>query len=79
MLEQKETMIEFYTRQANYGIRANPAECMQVMMGGGLDDLKETQIRSWWSSYHQKQKREMERMAATLNTASPPSLIAVTP
>ena len=63
-LEQKEIMIEFYNRQANCGIRANPAECMSAMADRGLEPIKETQIKSWWSTYHQKRKREMERMAA---------------
>lgn len=68
--EQKEVMIEFYNRQAHYGIRADTAECAAAMRERGLEPLKESQIKSWWSSYHQKRKREMERMAADLQTAS---------
>ena len=68
-LEQKETMIKFYNRQANYGIRADPVECMSAMRDRGLAVLKESQIKSWWSSYHQKRKREMERMAADIQQA----------
>ena len=62
-LEQKEVMIEFYNRQANCGIRADPKECIAAMRERGLEVLKESQIKSWWSTYHQKRKREMERMA----------------
>ena len=65
-LEQKEVMIEFYNRQANYGIRAEPKECISTMRERGLEPLKESQIKSWWSTYHQKRKREMESMAAEI-------------
>ena len=65
-LAQKQVMIEFYNRQANEGIRADPADCMAAMRERRLDVLKESQIRSWWSSYHQKQKRENERLAVNL-------------
>ena len=65
-LAQKQVMIEFYNRQANEGIRADPADCIAAMRERRLDVLKESQIRSWWSSYHQKQKRENERLAANL-------------
>ena len=65
-LQQKEVMIEFYNRQANYGIRADPVECISAMRERGLEPLKEAQIKSWWSTYHQKRKREMENMAADI-------------
>ena len=65
-LQQKEVMIEFYNRQANYGIRADPVECISAMRERGLEPLKESQIKSWWSTYHQKRKREMESMAADI-------------
>ena len=65
-LQQKEVMIEFYNRQANYGIRADPVECILAMRERGLEPLKEAQIKSWWSTYHQKRKREMESMAADI-------------
>ena len=68
-LEQKEVMMEFYNRQANYGIRADPIECLSAMRARGLEVLKESQIKSWWSSYHQKRKREMERMATEIQNA----------
>ena len=81
-LEQKEVMIQFYNRQANSLIRADPKECAAAMRERGLEVLKESQIKSWWSTYHQKRKREMERMAADLhslretpssNPSSPPT------
>ena len=56
-LEQKEVMIEFYNRQANYGIRAEPLECISTMRARGLEVLKESQNKSWWSSYHQKKEK----------------------
>jgi len=65
-LAQKQVMIEFYNRQANEGIRADPADCIAAMRERRLAVLKESQIRSWWSSYHQKQKRENERLAPNL-------------
>ena len=68
-LQQKEVMIEFYNRQANYGIRADPLACISAMRERGLEPLKESQIKSWWSTYHQKRKREMESMAADIQNA----------
>ena len=65
-LEQKEVMIEFYNRQATEGIRADPADCITAMRERGLAVLKESQIRSWWCSYHQKRRRENERLTADL-------------
>ena len=65
-LQQKEVMIEFYNRQANYGIRADPLDCISAMRERGLEPLKESQIKSWWSTYHQKRKREMESMAGDI-------------
>ena len=67
--QQKEIMIEYYNRQANYGIRADTGECAATMRERGLEPLKDSQIKSWWSSYHQKRKREMERLAQHLQTA----------
>ena len=65
-LEQKEVMIEFYNRQANYGIQANPDDCIAAMRSQGLSVLKESQMKSWWSTYHRKRRRETERLAADL-------------
>ena len=39
-LEQKEVMIEFYNRQANYGIRANGDDCIAEIKVRGLNPLK---------------------------------------
>ena len=55
-LEQKEIMISFYNRQASTGIRAEPKEIIVCMQAKGVEALKETQIISWWSAYHQKRK-----------------------
>lgn len=77
-LEQKEIMIEFYNRQANQGIRADPKECIALMRERGLEILKESQIKSSWSTYHQKRKREMERMAADLQSLREVPLSQVT-
>ena len=66
-LEQKEVMIEFYNRQANYGIRADADDCIAEMKARGLNPLRKTQITSWWSSYHQKRRRETEQLAADLH------------
>ena len=43
-------------------IRANPADVIQAMRAAGVPELKESQIKSWWSSYHRKQKQLAEDM-----------------
>lgn len=65
-LEQKEVMIEFYNHQANYGIRADADDCIAETKVRGLNPLRNTQITSWWSSYHQKRRRGTEKLAADL-------------
>lgn len=65
-LEQKERMIEFYNRRANEGMHADLVSGTSPMREKRLDLLKESQIRSWLSSYQQKRKRENERLAADL-------------
>ena len=67
---QKEVMIEFYERQATQGIRANPKDAIEVMRQRGLDPLKETQIRGWWSAYHQKRKNAVNNFAEEVNSLS---------
>ena len=67
--QQKEIMIQYYNRQANYDIQADTTECAATMRKRGLEPLKDSQIKSWWNSYHQKSEREMERMAQHLHTA----------
>lgn len=59
-------MIEFYNRQANEGMHVDPVDGTRAMREKRLDLLKESQIRSWLSSYQQKQKGENERLAADL-------------
>ena len=58
-LAQKEIMISFYNRQASSGVRADPKAVIACKRQRGLEVLKETQIRSWWSTYHQKRKRSV--------------------
>ena len=55
-------MIAFYDRQKTSQIRANPADVIQAMRAAGVPELKESQIKSWWSSYHRKQKQLAEDM-----------------
>lgn len=47
-------------------MHADPVDATRAMREKRLDLLKESQIRSWLSSYQQKQKRENERLAADL-------------
>ena len=58
-LAQKEIMISFYNRQASSGVRADPKDVIACMRDRGVEVLKETQIRSWWSTYHQKRKQTL--------------------
>ena len=58
-LAQKEIMISFYNRQASSGVRADPKDVITCMRDRGVEVLKETQIRSWWSTYHQKRKQTL--------------------
>lgn len=55
--EQKEIMIAFYELQKTSQIRANPADVIEAMKAAGVPELKESQIKSWWSTYHRKQKQ----------------------
>ena len=52
-LQQKKVMIEFYNSQANYGIRADPLDSISAVRERGLEPLKESHIKSWWSTNHQ--------------------------
>ena len=47
-------MITFYDRQKTSQIKANPADVIQAMRAAGVSELKESQIKSWWSGYHRK-------------------------
>ncbi|KAJ7391257.1 hypothetical protein OS493_019388 [Desmophyllum pertusum] len=66
---QKEIMMEFYERsQATRGIRANPKDAAEVMKQRGIEPLKESQIRSWWSTYHQKRKAALNTLTQEANS-----------
>ncbi|KAK3748502.1 hypothetical protein QZH41_000352 [Actinostola sp. cb2023] len=67
---QKEVMIEFYNMQARYGKRADPTDVIAAMRDGGMEVLKESQIKSWWSTYHQKRKKDMERFSRDIENPS---------
>ena len=64
-LAQKEIMILFYNRQASTGMRAELRDVIACMRELGVDVLKEQQIKSWWSTYHQKRKRSLNTLAAS--------------
>ena len=53
---QKDIMIAFYNRQAVNRIRAEPRDVMRAMEDAGLEVLTATQIKSWWSTYHRKNR-----------------------
>lgn len=58
--EQKDIMAAFYENQRTSRIRANPADVIEAMKEAGVPALKESQIKSWWSTYHRKQKQLAE-------------------
>ena len=70
-LEQKEIMISFYNRQATTGIRAEPKDVIASMRAQGVEVLKESQIVSWWSTYHQKKKRLLAAEVENLRSLHP--------
>ena len=55
--EQKDIMVTFYEKQRTSRIRANPADVIEAMKAAGVPTPKESQIKSWWSTYHRKQKQ----------------------
>lgn len=59
---QKDIMIAFYDRQKSSQIRANPSDVIEAMNAAGVPVLKESQIKSWWSTYHRKQKQLADDM-----------------
>ena len=66
-------MILFYNRQASTGIRAEPKYVIACIKQRGVDVLKEQQIRSWRSIYHQKRKRSLNTLTSegrTLQSAT---------
>ena len=67
-------MILFYNRQASTGIRAEPKDVIACIKRRRVDVLKEQQIRSWRSIYHQKRKRSLNTLTSegrTLQSATP--------
>ena len=69
---QKDIMVEFYNRQAINRIRADPKDVIKAMEAG-LEVLSATQIKSWWSSYHRKNK-QTSAQARVPTTAEQPSV-----
>ena len=67
---QKDIMIEFYNRQAVNRIRAEPKDVMKAMKDAGLEVLTVTQIKSWWSTYHRKNKNANVQPPATTCTST---------
>ena len=67
-------MILFYNRQASTGIRTEPKDVIACMKERGVNVLKKQQIRSWWSTYHQKRKQSLNTLISeghTLQSATP--------
>lgn len=50
-------MAAFYENQRTLQIRANPADVIEAIKAAGVPPLKESQVKSWWSTYHRKQKQ----------------------
>ena len=77
---QKDIMIEFYNRQAVNRIRAEPRDVIKAMQDAGLEVLTATQIRSWWSTYHRKNRDEIASSLPAANVVSsrtPPAPVPV--
>lgn len=57
-------MIAFYDEQKTSQIRdvIDPVDVIEAMRAAGVPELKESQIKSWWSTYHCKQKQLAEDM-----------------
>ena len=62
---QKDILIEFYNRQAINRIRAEPKDVMKAMEEAGLEVLSASQIKSWWSSYHRKNRQISARASVS--------------
>lgn len=60
--EQKDIMVQFYDRQKHLQIKANASDAIKAMKAAGVPELKESQIRSWWSTHHRKQKQLVQDM-----------------
>ena len=77
---QKDIMIEFYNRQVVNRIRAEPRDVIKAMQDAGLEVLTATQIRSWWSTYHRKNRDEIASSLPAANVVSsrtPPAPVPV--
>jgi len=59
--KQKHIIVLFYNRQKTSQIKANPSDVIEQMIAAGLTPLKESQIKSWWSTHHRKQKQLRNR------------------
>ena len=60
---QKNIMTQFYDRQLTSKIKANPKDVIAVMKANDIPPLSEKQIKSWWSTYHQKRKKQSELLS----------------
>ena len=76
---QKDIMIEFYNRQAVNRIRAEPRDVIKAMQDASLEVLTATQLRSWWSTYHRKNRDEIASSlpAANVSSRTPPAPVPV--
>ena len=71
---QKDIMIEFYNRQAVNRIRAEPRDVIRAMEQAGLEVLTATQIKSWWSTYHRKNKNLPTHLPSAAVPVSQPAV-----
>ena len=71
---QKDIMIEFYNRQAVNRIRAEPSDVIRAMEQAGLEVLTATQIKSWWSTYHRKNKNLPTHLPSAAVPVSQPAV-----
>ena len=70
--KQKEIMIEFFNRQHSTNIRSKPEQVNEALKRCGEKELKDTQIKGFWSTYSQKRKRMIERIEQQMNAANNP-------
>lgn len=71
---QRDIMIEFYNRQAVNKIRAEPRDVIRAMEQAGLEVLTATQIKSWWSTYHRKNKNLPTHLPSAAVPVSQPAV-----
>ena len=65
---QEDMMTEFFDRQPVNRIRAEPKDVMRTMEQEGMEVLTANQIKSWWNTYHHKNKT----LPASMPTVSDP-------